>query len=68
MWNRDEIEGKGKQVKGKMKEAVGDLTDNDRLRDEGAGDNAEGSVQETLGKGKRKIGEAIEDVGKNIKR
>ena len=66
--NRDELEGKAEQVKGKVKQGVGDLTDNERLHDEGLADEAAGNVQEGYGKTKRKIGEAIEDLGENIKK
>jgi len=66
--NRDELEGKTETLKGKIKKATGDLTDNDRLRDEGAADEAAGKVQDTLGKGRRKVGEAIEDIGDQIKK
>lgn len=66
--NRDELEGKADQVKGKIKQGVGDLTDNDRLHDEGVADEAAGDVQEGLGRARRKAGEAIEDIGERIKR
>ena len=66
--NRDEFEGQAEQVKGKVKKAVGDLTDNDRLHDEGAADEAAGDVQEGFGRARRKVGEAIEDIGENIKK
>jgi uncharacterized protein YjbJ (UPF0337 family) len=66
MWNKDELNGKTDQAKGKMKEAVGDLTDNDRLRDEGAADEAAGNVQEGFGKGRRKVGDALKDAGDKI--
>jgi uncharacterized protein YjbJ (UPF0337 family) len=66
--NRDEMKGKKDQVKGKIKQAAGDLTDNDRLRDEGVADEAAGDVQEGFGRGRRKVGEAIEDIGEDIKR
>jgi uncharacterized protein YjbJ (UPF0337 family) len=68
MINRDELDGKAKQVKGKVKQGIGDLTDDERLRDEGVADEAEGDVQDSVGKGRRKIGEAIEDIGEKIKR
>lgn len=35
-------------IKGKVKEAVGDVTDNDRLKREGKLDKAAGSVKETI--------------------
>jgi uncharacterized protein YjbJ (UPF0337 family) len=66
--NRDELEGKKDQVKGKVKQAAGDLTDDQRLHDEGVADEASGDVQEGFGRGRRKVGEAIEDIGENIKR
>ena len=68
MWNKDELDGKVDQVKGRAKQAVGDLTDDERLRNEGEADEAAGKVQETIGRGRRKVGEAIEDLGKNVKR
>src|SRR3954468_16506055 len=66
--NRDELNGKGDQLKGKLKQAAGDLTDNDRLHDEGVADEASGNVQEGFGRGRRKVGEAIEDLGDKLKR
>lgn len=66
--NRDELEGKAEALKGKIKKATGDLTDNDRLRDEGEADEAAGKVQDTVGRGRRKVGEAIEDIGDQIKK
>jgi uncharacterized protein YjbJ (UPF0337 family) len=66
--NRDEIEGKAEALKGKVKQAAGDLTDDARLHDEGVADEAAGDTQETLGRGRRKVGEFVEDLGKSIKR
>jgi len=51
-----------------VKEDVGKATNNERLRNEGVADRASGSVQEGLGRGRRKIGNAIKDVGKKISR
>jgi uncharacterized protein YjbJ (UPF0337 family) len=66
--NRDELEGKKDQLKGKVKQAAGDLTDDEKLHDEGVADEAAGNVQEGFGRGRRKVGEAIEDLGNSIKR
>ena len=66
--NRDELKGKTDQVKGKIKQAAGDLTDDDQLRDEGVADEVAGDVQEGFGRGRRKVGEVIEEIGENIKR
>jgi len=68
MKNRDELDGKTDQVKGRAKQAWGDITNNDRLHDEGVADEASGEVQEGFGRARRKVGEAIEDVGERIKR
>lgn len=66
--NRDEAQGKTDQLKGKVKQAAGDLTDDERLHDEGVADEAAGKVQEGFGKGRRKVGEALEDLGDTLKR
>ena len=66
--NRDELDGRMEKAKGKVKQAAGDLTDNERLHDEGVADEAAGSVQEGFGRARRKVGEAIEDIGDDIKR
>jgi uncharacterized protein YjbJ (UPF0337 family) len=66
--NRDEIEGRKDQVKGKVKKAVGDLTDNEKMHDEGVVDEAAGDIQEGFGRGRRKVGEALDDLGDKIKR
>jgi uncharacterized protein YjbJ (UPF0337 family) len=66
--NDDELKGKADQVKGRIKQGVGDLTRDQHLRDEGVADEASGEVRETFGRGRRKVGEAIQDLGKNIKR
>jgi uncharacterized protein YjbJ (UPF0337 family) len=66
--NKDELDGKVDKMKGKLKQAAGDLTDNERLHDEGVADEAGGEVQEGFGRGRRKVGEAIEDLGDKLKR
>jgi uncharacterized protein YjbJ (UPF0337 family) len=66
--NRDEIEGKFDQAKGKTKETVGRAMDDRELENEGTADRAGGKVQEGFGKARRKVGEAIEDLGDAIER
>ena len=68
MKNRDELDGKGEQVKGRVKQVLGDITNNERLHDEGVADEAAGTVQEGVGRARRKVGEVIEDIGEGIKR
>jgi uncharacterized protein YjbJ (UPF0337 family) len=64
--NRDELEGKLDQAKGKAKETIGRVVDDDELEAEGRADHAGGKVEEGFGKARRKVGEAIEDVGDKI--
>ncbi|MDP2389734.1 MAG: CsbD family protein [Acidobacteriota bacterium] len=62
------MKGKFDQVKGKVKQEVGKATGNADLRDEGVADEAGGELREGYGTAKRKVGEAIEDVGDAIKK
>lgn len=66
--NRDELEGKAEAAKGRVKQAVGDLTDDEQLRNEGIADETAGETQDAIGRGRRKVGEAIKDLGDKIKR
>lgn len=66
--NRDELRGKVDKTKGRAKQATGDLTGSDRLRGRGMADEAKGSLEETGGRARRKVGDAIEGVGKGLKR
>jgi uncharacterized protein YjbJ (UPF0337 family) len=64
--NKDELEGKFDQAKGAVKENVGRAIDNKEMETEGEADRAGGNLQEGYGTAKRKVGEAIEDVGKAV--
>ena len=66
MRNKDELEGKGKQVKGTVKEKLGKFAQDRNLQESGARDRTEGKVQEDFGKGRRKIGEALQELGDEI--
>ena len=66
--NRDEMEGKWDQAKGKVKETAGEVFDDPDLEAEGRADRAGGKVEEGFGKARRKVGETIEDIGDSIKR
>jgi len=66
--NKDELDGKAEALKGRIKQGVGDLTDNDKLHDEGVADEVAGEIKEGVGKARRKVGDAIEDLGDKIKR
>jgi uncharacterized protein YjbJ (UPF0337 family) len=66
--NRDELEGKLDQAKGSVKETVGRATNDRDLEAEGSADRTGGKVQEGFGTAKRKVGEAIEDIGESIRK
>lgn len=66
--NKDEAKGKARNLKGRAKEAAGVLTGNKRLESEGANERAAGSVQDVVGKARRKVGEILESIGKNVKK
>jgi uncharacterized protein YjbJ (UPF0337 family) len=65
--NKDELNGKVDQLKGKIKEGVGHATDDERLHDEGVADQAAGHVEEGFGKARRKVGDTLHDVAHKIK-
>ena len=50
MRNKDEVKGKAKQIKGAIKDKVGEVTNNPSLEAEGEAERREGKVQEKLGK------------------
>jgi len=66
MWNKDEIEGKGKQVKGAIKDKAGELTNNPDLEAEGKNERTEGKVQELVGEVRRNAASAIDKAAKVI--
>ena len=68
MKNRDELEGKAREIQGKAKQAVGQLTDDEQLINQGLEEEASGELQGGFGRARRKVGEAIEEVGERLKR
>jgi uncharacterized protein YjbJ (UPF0337 family) len=63
-----EARGKGKKILGRGKEIVGIVTGDTVLEREGDQQQAEGAVQESLGKARRKVGEFVGEVAKAIKK
>ena len=55
MPNSDEIKGKWNEMKGKLKQEYGDLTDDDLTYEEGKEDEMWGKLQQKLGKTKKEI-------------
>ena len=66
--NNDEFQGKIDQAKGRVKQAAGDLTGNDRLHDEGVVDETVGKVEDFGWRARRKVGEALDDIADDIKK
>ncbi|HUR37833.1 MAG TPA: CsbD family protein [Terriglobales bacterium] len=60
--DKDRVEGKMKDVKGRVKRQVGEWTDDAKLQGEGLVDQAEGKIQNTFGKGKDQVRDAADDV------
>lgn len=56
------------QVKGRAKEAVGDITDDDDLKREGQADRLAGEAKEKLGDAKKKIEEVIDKAKDAVQR
>ena len=53
---QDQAEGMFHQVKGKIKEIAGELSDNPKLEAEGTGEKIAGIVQEKIGQVKKVLG------------
>jgi len=60
------LEHRAEQVKGDVKQAAGDLLDNDDLKREGAVDRASGAAKDKIEDGKDKIEDAIDRVKARI--
>lgn len=60
----DKVEGAWDETKGKVKEGVGDATDNERMEGEGVKDQVEGKAEQAWGN----VKDAAEDVKEGVKR
>jgi uncharacterized protein YjbJ (UPF0337 family) len=58
----DRIKGNWNQIKGKLKEEYGELTDNDLVYKEGKEDQLLGRIQEKTGKSKQEIKDFIDRI------
>ena len=56
------------EVKGRVKEAVGDLTDNEKMKREGKSDQAAGKVKGAVDDVKDKIDDAVDAVKEKLHR
>ena len=68
MWNKNERDGMIDQAKGRAKQAVGDLTGNEKMKAEGQMDEAGGQVEEAVGQLQRKTVAAVEKMSDAVKR
>jgi uncharacterized protein YjbJ (UPF0337 family) len=57
MPNRDQVEGKGREIGGAVQEKAGDVTGDEDLEARGAANKTEGKVQGAVGKVKEKAGD-----------
>ena len=57
-----EIKGGWNELKGKIKQAYGDLTDDDLVREEGKDDELLGKLQQKTGKGRDELVTWINDL------
>jgi len=64
--NEDEIRGKIDQASGAVKEHLGRATGDSFLENEGADQRAGGEVESGIGKARRKVGDAVRDIGKKL--
>jgi uncharacterized protein YjbJ (UPF0337 family) len=60
----DPMEGKFDEMKGRAKEAAGDLTDNDDLKREGKTDQAAGKVKQKVEDAKDWVEDKVDDLKK----
>jgi uncharacterized protein YjbJ (UPF0337 family) len=58
--NKDQVKGRAEDAKGKVKEAVGKATDNERLKAEGQTDQIAGKTQAGYGDAKEKAKDLID--------
>ena len=61
--NELQVKGNWNVIKGKLKQAYGELTDDDLVYSQGGEDELVGRLQKKLGKTKEEIRRAIDDAG-----
>lgn len=60
------MSGETDKAKGRVKQAAGDLTDNDDLKDEGKVDEFAGKVKDTVDDVKDKATDMVDDAKKKV--
>jgi len=64
--NDDEVRGNVDKATGTVKENVGRALGDPILESEGADQRASGKIEAGFGKARRKVGEAVEDLGEKL--
>jgi uncharacterized protein YjbJ (UPF0337 family) len=62
MWNKDEIEGKGKKIEGAVEKSAGEFVTNPDLEAAGKAERFEGILQEKAGEVCHHADDAVEKV------
>jgi uncharacterized protein YjbJ (UPF0337 family) len=62
MRNKDELKGKGKRIKGKIKAKAGEILGDRNLEAEGEAERIVGIAQEGYGRARRKADELVKKV------
>ena len=62
MGNEQQIKGQFEQVEGKVKEGLGDATDNNQMENEGRMDQAKGQVREGVGNVREGVDKAADEI------
>jgi len=60
--NKDQVDGRLEQAKGKVKEVAGKVTGSERLEAEGDADQIAGKTEAAVGDAKEKVKNAIDKI------
>jgi len=66
--NEDEVRGKVDQATGTVKEKAGRALGDPILESEGSDQRSAGDIEAGFGKARRKVGEAVKDLGDKVGR
>lgn len=64
--NRDQIEGKWTEIKGRLRESYGDLTDDEIEEAKGNREQLEGVLQQKTGKTKEEVRSTVDRILESI--
>ena len=62
MLKKNEIKGKARQIKGRVKEKAGEITGDPELQDEGTAERIEGKIQQKVGQAQAGAEKALKKV------